>query len=76
MTRIEKVAEIRPDLIGNEYIGGVFSCPDDSRYDFLNIPELVCLCEKSDSPAPTAELCKKCWDTEYLEDSNESKNKK
>lgn len=34
MTLKDKVAEMDPDYIDEDYLGGVYGCPDAERYDY------------------------------------------
>lgn len=57
MTLKEKVAEVIPECVDEEFIGGVLDCPRD--YEFLNTD--ICLCLEVNSD------CTACWNREYKE---------
>ena len=68
MTRKEKVAEVRPEVIRVCYVGGVEGCPYD--YSFLGIvsDRRECLrVEIIHSGIELFEKCAKCWNTEWEE---------
>ena len=63
----DKVAELSPNDIGEDYDGGVCGWPWDygflhNHYDLNAINEIF---RTSDSPN---EKCTRCWDSEYIED--------
>lgn len=61
MTLKEKVAEIMPERINAIYAGGIKGCPTD--YNFLNVTEIDC--------SDYCDDCKKCWNTEFVEEEKE-----
>ena len=61
MTMLDKLREIAPDLIGEEYEGGVAVCPED-----LGIEDKTpCLCLEDGEI--TVEKCTACWSRELPE---------
>lgn len=61
MTLKEKLAEMMPERINAIYSGGVKGCPTD--YNFLNVTEIDC--------SDYCDDCKKCWNTEFVEEEKE-----
>lgn len=61
MTLKEKVAEIMPEMVGEEFYGSVKNCP--SSYDFLK-GHYGTEVENCSDPYD----CEKCWSMEYIED--------
>ena len=61
----DKVKEIEPELVNDEYIGGVSGCPDD--YEYLEGHYVIDYdnCHDSDKVD-----CEKCWSQEYIEVDN------
>lgn len=55
MTCKEWMEKNRPYNVNDQYIGGVFGCPDDYGLDV----DLICNGDKSN-----VKLCAKCWDQE------------
>lgn len=59
MTLKEKIAELNPNLISDDFVAGVAGCPDD----YFDIP----LFEKCCASPYNEELCRECWNREYIE---------
>lgn len=63
MTLREKVKEVMPDVVDNDYIGGIKGCP--FNYNFLGL-------EEEDCPFfIDEEICRVCWNREYKEKCKE-----
>lgn len=65
MTLREKVAQERPECIGEDYIGGVDGCPCD--FDFLDVDESeMDECPKYPKYKNSVGMtCFDCWNREY-----------
>ena len=62
MTLKEKVAKVKPSLVGCErYVGGVRNCPND--YEFLKGQQQLCRNQCSSSEV----RCAQCWNQEFKE---------
>lgn len=57
MTLKEKVAEVKPECVDDDYTGGVRGCPDE--YDYLH----ACKSEHCSGADPE---CSMCWNREYI----------
>ena len=60
MTLRDKVKEVEPDDVDDDYIGGVYGCPYE--YDYL---------EERYSKYCKLLTCDECWSQEYIEKVNE-----
>jgi hypothetical protein len=69
MTLKEKVAEVKPNEIGDFY-GGVCGCPHD--YEFLNITkdESRTQCKCDNVFCGGKEACEECWNREFIYSGN------
>ena len=61
----DKVKELEPELVNDEYIGGVSGCPDD--YEYLEGHYVIDYDNCHDSAKVD---CEKCWSQEYIEVDN------
>lgn len=57
----DKVREVEPDFVDEEYIGGVSGCPYD--YDYLEGHYVINFCD-----GYCNEDCYECWSQEYIEE--------
>ena len=64
MTLKDKVAEMDPDYVDEDYLGGVYGCPDAEHYDYLNAQAPV-FCSYYNR-CRMEELCTRCWNREYI----------
>lgn len=64
MTLKDKVKEIEPDKIDEEYSGGVDGCPN--HYHYLEGKYIV--------NCNSDVTCDECWSQEYIENENENVN--
>ena len=58
MTLKEKVAEVQPERVSVNNIGGVLGCPHNRNYLNVSRPGYCC--------GPDETLCAKCWNREYI----------
>lgn len=63
MTFKEKVAEVEPENIDDDVLGGVIGCPEHYEYLNTNDPKFVC-------PIDIKSDCTACWNREYKEDNH------
>lgn len=63
MTLKEKVAEIMPEMVGEDFAGGVKVCP--MNYDFLKGHYEA---KEIEGHCFNQYKCEKCWNMEYIED--------
>lgn len=67
MTRKEKVREVIPNMVNDNYDGGIECCPAD--YTFLNLDDVYlehCISRDEDEKLMPLK-CEECWNTEYEE---------
>ena len=67
MTRKEKVREVIPNMVNDNYDGGIEGCPAD--YTFLNLDDVYlehCISRDEDRKLMPLK-CEECWNTEYEE---------
>ena len=65
MTCREKATKEHPELVSDEYGGGVRGCPDDKEYGYLESPRYC-----NDNRCILDVLCKECWDRDIPETTN------
>ena len=70
MTMLDKLRELAPDLIGEEYQGGVAVCPED--LDFEEKTKCLCL----EDGQITVDKCMACWSRELPEGAGDRKSRR
>lgn len=61
MTLKEKVAKVLPELVNEDYVGGVCGCPYE--YSYLDFSEDRCIAGDGNG---SHDDCLKCWNQEYV----------
>jgi len=60
MTMWDRLRKEHPELIGDQFAGGVALCPEDLGYE----DKSPCICLKNYNEKDASAACRKCWDRE------------
>lgn len=70
MTLRDYVWKSYPSSVDEDYVGGVFGCPDD----YEGLKHISRYCDDANEDAGTKdEVCRKCWNREYVAYSEKTK---